>query len=68
MAVRTANLEDLLKEGEYETQFGKIIIDKTNEGFRIVFYINAKELGHNMAKQIALSLVAPHLNKREQLV
>jgi hypothetical protein len=65
MSVRTAALEDL-KEGEYETQFGKVVIAKTSDGYRITFYIDGKTLGRNMANQIALSLVGPYL-RREQI-
>jgi hypothetical protein len=66
MSVKTINAEELLKEGEYETQFGKIVIDKIEGGYKITFYINGAELGRNLAKQIALSLVGPYLAKKEQ--
>ena len=65
MSVKTAALEEL-KEGEYETQFGKIVVDKTGDGYKITIYINERALGRNMAKQIALSMVGPYL-RREQI-
>jgi len=63
--VRTVPLEEL-KEGEYEVPFGKVIISRTGDGYKIVVYINERELGRNAAKQIAFSLVGPIL-KREQI-
>jgi len=63
--VKTAVLEDL-KDGEYETQFGKVVISSTDSGYKIYIYIDGKKLGRNMAKQIALSMIGPYL--REQAV
>jgi len=63
-AVKTVTLDEL-KEGEYETQFGKVIIDRTNDGYKITIYINEKRLGHSIAKQIVLSMVGPHLRKEQ---
>jgi len=63
--VKTAALEEL-KEGEYDVPFGKVIISKNSDGYKIVVYINERELGRNAAKQIAFSLVGPIL-KREQI-
>ena len=66
MSTKMAALLDDLKEGEYETQFGKVIINRTGDGYKIVIYINERELGRGIAKQIALSIVGPFL-KREQI-
>jgi hypothetical protein len=65
MSVKLANLDDL-REGEYETQFGKVVITRTDSGYKITFYINEKALGRNIAKQIIYSLVGPYLGRREQ--
>jgi hypothetical protein len=64
MSVKTARLDDI-KEGEYETQFGRIEVDKTDYGYKITIYINERALGRNIAKQIASSLVGPYLKKEE---
>ena len=65
MSTKMAALDDL-KEGEYETQFGRVTISRTGDGYKIVIYINERELGRGIAKQIALSIVGPFL-KREQI-
>jgi hypothetical protein len=66
MSVKVAKLEEL-KEGEYETQFGRISISRFGDGYKIIIYINERELGRNIAKQIALSIVGPYLNRKEQI-
>jgi hypothetical protein len=53
--------EDVIKEGEYETQFGKVFIKKTDEGYKIIIHINGKKLGRQLAKQIAYSLIGPYI-------
>ena len=63
-AVKTVGLDEL-KEGEYETQFGRIIISRTGDGYKIIIYINEKDLGRSIAKQIALSMVGPYLRKEQ---
>jgi hypothetical protein len=67
MSTKMAALDDL-KEGEYETQFGRVTISRTGDGYKIVIYINEKELGRSIAKQIALSMVGPYLRKGEPAV
>jgi hypothetical protein len=64
-AVKTAASETL-EEGEYETQFGKVVVSRSGDGYKITIYINERDLGRNIAKQIALSMVGPYL-KKEQL-
>jgi hypothetical protein len=64
MSTKMAALDDL-KEGEYETQFGRVTISRTGDGYKIVIYINEKELGRSIAKQIALSMVGPYLRKEQ---
>jgi hypothetical protein len=59
--------EDVLKEGEYETQFGRVVIEETDNGYKIVIYVNGKKLGQQMAKQLALSFVGPQV-ARERAV
>ncbi len=53
--------ENVLKEGEYETQFGKVVIEETDSGYKIVIYVNGKKLGQQMAKQLALSFIGPQV-------
>jgi len=53
--------EDVIKEGEYETQFGKVFVKKTDEGYKIIIHINGKKLGRQLAKQIAHSLIGPYV-------
>jgi len=67
MSTKMAALDDL-KEGEYETQFGRVTISRTSDGYKIVIYINERELGRGIAKQIALSMVGPYLRKGEPAV
>jgi len=55
--------DEELAEGEYDTQFGKVIVEKTDNGYRIVIYINGKKLGQQMAKQIAYSFLSPNMAK-----
>jgi hypothetical protein len=64
MSVKTAALDDI-KEGEYETQFGKVVVSRSGDGYKITIYINERELGRNIAKQIAVSLVGPYLKKEQ---
>jgi hypothetical protein len=59
--------EDVLKGGEYETQFGKVVIEETNSGYKIVIYVNGKKLGQQVAKQIAYSIIGPQV-ARERAV
>jgi hypothetical protein len=68
MSTKVATLSDVLKEGEYETQFGKVVISRSDNGYKIVIYINERELGRNIANQIALSIVGPYIGRREQIV
>jgi hypothetical protein len=67
MSVKTANLEEL-KEGEYETQFGRIVVERIGDGYKITIYINERALGRNIAKQIALSFIGSHIGRKEQIV
>jgi hypothetical protein len=55
---------DVIKEGEYETQFGKVAIKEVDGGYRIVIYIDGRRLGTQMAQQIAYSLIGPYLAER----
>jgi phospholipid N-methyltransferase len=55
--------EEVLKEGEYETQFGKVLVKKTDDGYKIVIHINGKKLGRQLAMQIAYSLIGPYIAK-----
>jgi hypothetical protein len=50
-AAKTLKLKEL-EEGEYETEFGRVSITRTDGGYKIVAYINEKALGKNAAKQI----------------
>ena len=68
MSTKMAALEEGLKEGEYETPFGKVSIRRTDGGYKIEVYINEKELGRKAAMQIALSLIGPYLRKGEPAV
>jgi hypothetical protein len=67
MSTKTVALEEL-KEGEYETQFGKVILRKTYDGYKIEIYINEKELGRRVAMQIAFSMIGPYLRRGEPAV
>jgi hypothetical protein len=53
--------EDAIKEGEYETQFGKVVVKKTDDGYKIIIHINGKKLGRQLARQIAYSLIGPYV-------
>jgi hypothetical protein len=53
--------EDAIKEGEYETQFGKVVVKKTDDGYKIIIHINGKKLGWQLARQIAYSLIGPYV-------
>jgi hypothetical protein len=50
-----------LKEGEYEVPFGKVVIERTDNGFKIVIHVSGKKLGQQLAKQIAYSLIGPYI-------
>lgn len=63
VADMSQKLAEPLEEGEYKTQFGAVIIRKTDSGYKIIIQINSKEIGKNLAKQIALSLVGPYLTR-----
>jgi len=52
--------EDVFKPGKYETQFGKVMIEETGDGYKIVIYVNARRLSKQLARQLALSLIGPH--------
>jgi pyruvate/2-oxoglutarate/acetoin dehydrogenase E1 component len=67
VAMSTKMVEEL-REGEYEVPFGRVSITRTGDGYKIVIYINERELGRNAAKQIAFSLIGPYLRRGEQAV
>jgi hypothetical protein len=48
-----------LEEGEYETQFGKVSISRTDGGYKIVVHVSEKALGKNTVKQMLQPLLAP---------
>jgi len=58
-ALATDEIE--LKEGEYEVPFGRVVIERTDSGFKIVIHISGKKLGQQLAKQIAHTLVGPYI-------
>jgi hypothetical protein len=66
MSTKMAALEELIKEGEYDTPFGRVLITRTDSGYRVVISINEREIGRNMARQLIYSLVGPYL-RREQI-
>jgi len=68
MPTKMADLEEGLKEGEYEVPFGKVIISRKYDGYKIEIHINERELGRKVATQIALSLIGPYLRRGEQAV
>jgi hypothetical protein len=49
--------EDVLKEGEYETSFGRVVVEETGQGYKITIYISGKKLGQQLARQIAHSFI-----------
>jgi hypothetical protein len=53
--------EDAIKEGEYETQFGKVVVRKTDDGYKIIVYINGRKLGRQLVSQIAYSLIGSYI-------
>jgi len=57
---------DVIKDGEYETQFGKVSIKKTDDGYKITIHINGKKLGRQLATQIAHSLIGPYITARRE--
>jgi hypothetical protein len=66
MSTKMAALEELLKEGEYEAPFGKVVITRSGGVYKIVIYVDERELGRKAAMQVVASLVGPYL-KREQI-
>jgi hypothetical protein len=48
-------------EGEYKTSFGTIVVRRTDGGYKIVIHIDDREIGKNLARQIALSVIGPYL-------
>jgi len=65
-AVRVAD-EDVLNEGEYETQFGRVTVEETDNGYKITIYISGKKLGQQMAKQLAQSLIGSYTARGEAI-
>jgi hypothetical protein len=57
MSAKLAKLEEL-REGEYETPFGRVVISRADGGYRIVIYTDERALGKNAAKQILQSFLA----------
>ena len=64
MAANTAALEEL-KEGEYETHFGKVVLKKTYDGYKIIIHVNGSRLGRHLASQIAYSLIGPYIKRAQ---
>jgi hypothetical protein len=58
MATKLLKLKEL-EEGEYETSFGRVVVKRTEGGYKIVAYVSEKELGRNAVKQILQSFLTP---------
>jgi hypothetical protein len=56
MSVKTLKLEEP-REGEYETPLGKMVVEKTKVGFRIIINIDEKALGQHAVRQILSALM-----------
>jgi hypothetical protein len=46
-----------LGEGEYKAPFGRVVVSRTDGGYKIVVYINEKPLGKSAVKEIAQPLL-----------
>ena len=57
MATKLLRLEEL-EEGEYETPFGRVVVNRVDGGYKIVVYVNEKELGKTAARQILQPFLA----------
>ncbi len=51
MATKFSRLEEL-EEGEYKAPFGRVIVSRVGDGYKIVAYIDEKALKKNTVKQI----------------
>jgi len=60
MAAKLMKMEEL-EEGEYEAPFGRVIVSRTEGGYKIVAYISERELEKNEVKQMIKSLLNPDL-------
>jgi len=58
MTAKLFKLEEL-EEGEYELPYGRVVVSRTDGGFKIVIYIDERALGKNAARQILQSFLAP---------
>jgi len=60
MAAKLMKLEEL-KEGENKAPFGRVVIRRTDGGYKVVAYISERELEKNEVKQMIKSLLNPDL-------
>ncbi len=56
-AAKLLKMEEL-EEGEYEAPFGRVVVSRTDGGYKIVVYISEKSLGKSAVKEIVQSLLA----------
>ena len=56
MAAKLLKLKEL-KEREYEAPFDRVVVSRTDGGYKIVIYINEKSLEKDTVKQIVQSLL-----------
>jgi hypothetical protein len=66
MVTKLLKLEEL-EEGEYEAPFGRVVVSRTDRGYRIEVYINEKELGRNAVKHLLKSFLTPALGGGKQV-
>ena len=58
MVAKLLKLE-MLEEEEYEAPFGRVVVSKTDGGYKIVVYVSEKALGKGAVKRLLRSLLAP---------
>jgi hypothetical protein len=63
VASKLLKLEEL-GEGEYKTPFGRVVVSRTDGGYKIVVYINEKSLGKSAVKEIVQPLLTSAAAKR----
>ena len=56
MAAKLIKLKEL-KEGEYETPFGRVVVNRVDGCYKIVVYINENAVGRDAAREIVQSLL-----------
>jgi hypothetical protein len=56
MAAKLLKMEEL-REGEYRAPFGRVVVRRTDGGYKIVVYINEKVVEKDAVKEIVQSLL-----------